>query len=121
MLKESLEIIKNIRKGEGIYLFSLISGKKLGFSAYKEYQRALNKFNNNLIKLSKEVGLNYKITSYTIRHSFATSLKNLKVPIEVISEMLGHRSIKTTQIYLKSFSLDELFKANNAMYKHVTR
>ncbi len=30
------------------------------------------------------------VTSYTIRHSFATTLKEQDVPIEMISELLGH-------------------------------
>lgn len=40
------------------------------------------------------------VTSYTIRHSFATTLKAQDVSIEMISELLAHESITTTQIYL---------------------
>ena len=42
-------------------------------------------------------------TAYTIRHSWATNAKYQGIPIEMISESLGHKSIKTTQIYLKGF------------------
>jgi site-specific recombinase XerD len=36
------------------------------------------------------------------RHSFATTVTlEHDVPIETVSQMLGHRSIKTTQIYAK--------------------
>ena len=35
-------------------------------------------------------------------HSFATTVSlEHDVPIEMISQMLGHRTIKTTQIYAK--------------------
>ena len=41
------------------------------------------------------------ITNHMLRHSFATALVDEKVPIQVISELLGHKSISTTQIYAK--------------------
>lgn len=43
------------------------------------------------------------MSSHVARHSFATILKNSGVNISLISEMLGHTDLKTTQIYLDSF------------------
>ena len=42
------------------------------------------------------------MTTHMAKHTFATSvtLEN-DVPIETVSQMLGHKSIKTTQIYAK--------------------
>ena len=34
------------------------------------------------------------------------------IPIEMISESLGHKSIKTTQTYLKGFGLKKRTEAN---------
>jgi len=42
------------------------------------------------------------LTSYVSRHSFATQAMMLEVPFKVISTMLGHSDLKTTEIYLKS-------------------
>jgi len=39
---------------------------------------------------------------HSIRHAFATKLLSEKKSIKVISDLLGHRSIKTTYIYTKS-------------------
>lgn len=111
------KIIALLKKQGSKYMFPIISGAQQGLYAYKEYQNALRKFNYSLKVLTQKIGINAKVTSYTIRHSFATSLKNQKVPIEMISELLGHTSIKTTQIYLKSFSLSELSKINKANIK----
>ena len=43
-------------------------------------------------------------------------LKEQNVPIEMISELLGHKSIKTTQIYLRSFSLGKMTEVNSACF-----
>ena len=59
------------------------------------------------------------VTSYTFRHSWATTAKYRGVPIEMISESLGHKSIKTTQIYLKGFDLNERTKVNKLNYSYV--
>ena len=59
--------------------------------------------------------------TYTLRHSWATTAKYRGVPIEMISESLGHKSIKTTQIYLKGFELEERTKVNKQNYYYVRR
>ena len=41
------------------------------------------------------------IMKYVSRHTNATLLLSLEVPIETVSKILGHSDIKTTQIYAK--------------------
>ncbi|WP_165157286.1 site-specific integrase [Parabacteroides sp. ZJ-118] len=101
------------------YLFPFLSGKKTGEEAYVEYNKALYRFNRDLRLLAETCGVDEPVTSYTIRHSFATTLREQEVPIDVISELLGHTSIKTTQIYLKSFSLERLSAVNRACFGSV--
>lgn len=103
------------------YLFNILSGNyKWGSEeAYREYQSALRRFNNQLRSLSKELNIRSLITSYTLRHSWATTAKYRGVSIEMISESLGHKSIKTTQIYLKGFELEERTKVNKMNYSYV--
>lgn len=103
----------------GRYLFPFLSGKNEGYAEYREYNTALAHFNRKLKALGKAVGVASEITSYSIRHSFAMALKERNVPIEMISELLGHKSIKTTQIYLRSFSLDKQTAANYSCFESV--
>ncbi|MBF8962164.1 site-specific integrase [Pontibacter sp. FD36] len=56
---------------------------------------------NNWIK---EAGINKHITFHNSRHSFACNLLNNNTNIVHIKNLLGHRSIKTTEIYAKSTS-----------------
>ena len=87
--------------------------------AFREYTSALADFNRSLKELANACGVTEIVTSYSIRHSFATTLKEQGVPIEMISELLGHQSIKTTQIYLKSFSLDRMSAVNKACFESI--
>ena len=72
-----------------------------------------------LFRSKEVVGITSDVTSYTIRHSFARALKEQNVPIEMISELLGHKSIKTTQIYLRSFSLEKMTVVNKSCFENV--
>lgn len=105
------------------YLFNILSGeyKRTEEEGYREYQSALSHFNNNLKKLAKKLKIQSSITSYSLRHSWATTAKYRGVPIEMISESLGHKSIKTTQIYLKGFELGERTKVNRLNYTYVSK
>lgn len=126
ILNESQEAISRLRNnstpqnGCPDYLFDILKGdkKRKEESKHREYQSALRRFNNQLKCLARALHLNSTVTSYTLRHSWATNAKYRGIPIEMISESLGHRSIKTTQIYLKAFGLEERTKANklNCLY-----
>jgi site-specific recombinase XerD len=58
--------------------------------------------NAYLKELADICGITTRITFHIARHTFATTvtLQN-NVPIDSVSKMLGHKSIKTTQIYAK--------------------
>ena len=122
---ESLRELSSDVGKDSPYLFPFLKGIKVGKEAYKEYTSALAHFNRNLKRLARACGVSIPITSYSIRHSFAMILKEQDVPIEMISELLGHKSIKTTQIYLKSFSLEKMSAVNKicfeSVYNHVPK
>lgn len=124
--QEMLEQLRNRRSprpGCPDYLFGILQGdkKRKDEKAYREYQSALRRFNYCLKSLAKRLRLNFPVTSYTLRHSWATTAKYRGVPIEMISESLGHKSIKTTQIYLKGFELKERTEVNRMNLSYVKR
>lgn len=71
---------------------------------FSTWQNAETKLISNGLRFifTCSLSLAEPITFHTSRHTYATTvcLSN-DVPIETLSKMLGHRSIRTTQIYAK--------------------
>jgi site-specific recombinase XerD len=57
--------------------------------------------NKHLKTISKKAEIEKNITFHVARHTFAVKAISIGIPIEVVSKLLGHTDIKTTQIYAK--------------------
>ncbi len=114
ILSEFQHILHRISLDKDDYILPILSkGSTMDSkSGYMEYQKALSSTNRNLRRLASSLGISNIISTYTFRHSWATTAKYIGIPIEQISEMLGHKSITTTQTYLKAFNIDKLTETN---------
>ena len=63
-------------------------------------------YNMRLKVLASYAGINKRLTSHVGRHSFATWALSSGVPLPVVSKMLGHKKISTTEIYAKVLQQD---------------
>ena len=87
-------------------------------AAYRAYRTALRTYNNYLKQLSAMLGEEVCLTSYVARHSWASVMHELDMPISVISQGLGHDSELTTQIYIKSLENNKIHGANKFLIDH---
>ncbi|MEA3505110.1 MAG: tyrosine-type recombinase/integrase, partial [Bacteroidota bacterium] len=87
--KDSIRIHQNIKKGHEDYLFLNRRGAKL--------TRVM--IYHIVNELAKSADIKKKISPHTFRHSFATHLVEGGANLRAVQEMLGHKSITTTEIY----------------------
>ena len=60
------------------------------------------KMNDHLKVLQELASISKNLSTHIARHTFATTITlSNNVPIETVSRMLGHTTIRTTQIYAK--------------------
>ncbi|WP_304312280.1 site-specific integrase [Phocaeicola plebeius] len=88
------------------YLLPIVS--IAGYKGEQLYNHIRNRFgrnNKNLANLAKVLEItDMKLTSYVSRHTMAMTLQDNQVPREVISQILGHSDLATTNTYLDSFN-----------------
>lgn len=114
--KEIIRYYRN-QNPKGKYIFPILNEKihKTPEQIKTRIKTALKKYNDALEKITKHLGIDAHVTSYVSRHSFASVLKKKNIPIDQISEMLGHTDVRTTQIYLKSLEYEEKLRISKEL------
>ncbi|MCM8806394.1 MAG: site-specific tyrosine recombinase XerD [Candidatus Omnitrophica bacterium] len=99
LLKEYLKSRKNYVCE---YLFLNNQGKKLSRQSVWKIVKKYAKFS----------GIEKNITPHTFRHTFATHLLSEGLDLRIVQELLGHKSIATTEIYthLERKKVKEIYK-----------
>lgn len=89
LLKKYYQANESVIKQSGYFFINLRGGR------FSEQSIRLM-----LKKYTKMAGIDRNITPHMFRHSFATYLIEEGVDISCVQQILGHSSIKTTQIYI---------------------
>lgn len=115
----------NIKQKIPIYL--LFEGKALNLIGKYDSLEAMNKIGcnadvNRILKdITCKAGIAKRVTFHTARHTFATLLLGQSIPITTIQRLLGHTSVKTTQIYSEVLDDTLIYDLKKAAKKRESR
>ena len=112
LINEALSIL-DFFKNDTKYLFPYLRVNDIPKYRVKSINRYVNE---QLEKISKELKFDKRLSFYSARHCYAELNYKAGVRIEIISQMLGHSDLKTTQVYLRSFSDDEVDAAAETIF-----
>ena len=115
VLKQMEEIINRYSDNGSPYLLPVIT--RPGEDGRRQYETALRRVNKSLKIITEMIQLPVTLTTYVSRHAWATIAKSKNIPVNVISDALGHDSITTTQIYLASIDTSTIDRANELIIK----
>lgn len=79
----------------------------------KYYKNMSKQVNRWLKKIGTMAGIQIPLTMYVARHTWASLAKQKNIPLNVISDGLGHDSEKTTLIYLSTLDTSAVDDANS--------
>ncbi|ANI89104.1 hypothetical protein A9P82_07255 [Arachidicoccus ginsenosidimutans] len=82
-------------------------------SKINQFIKVTNKWMN---AIAKELGIDFNVTTYVARHSFATILVTEgNAPLEFVGQSFGHANISTTQNYFSGFDKKKQVEFNKAL------
>ncbi len=106
--QETWLIYKSVKTGTEVRLPLYLLFSKFGITILNKYKDNLEDFfhlrdnsniNKDLIIITRLAGLSKRISFHTARHTNATLLIYNGINITTVQKLLGHKSVKTTQIY----------------------
>lgn len=114
-IRELLEWFRANTPLTGDHLLPVVTKEYTGEELYNHVRTRYKRINMNLKKLGKALGIRLTLTTYVSRHTMAMVLQGNNQSREVISQVLGHRNLATTNVYLDSFKTDVLDHAANLL------
>lgn len=106
---QSIELIEKYSKTNSPYLFPILSTfHKTELQRANRVHKVIGKVNQRLKEIGQALEIPIDLTTYVARHSQATIMKKAGVSTSIIRELMGHSSEKVTQIYLDSFSNEQI-------------
>ena len=109
-MQQILDLYRTKDSKSSDYIFPLLERK---FDDGGELRKAISSknviINRNLKDLATKAGIEVNVSFHIARHSFAQyALKRTSMDLYQISKALGHKNLKITEQYLKSFDEEKL-------------
>lgn len=119
---EARIIMERYHTGECPFVFPFLhTHTKDGMVKGLSEQSALRRVNRHARRIGILAGLPIPLSTYVMRHTFATLMLEAAKPVELISQCLGHSSIRTTELYLSRISMFRVDKEVDDMFNRMLR
>ena len=118
VVPELEEIMRRYHRKDSPYVLPFLHESRKGNTGKELSEKsALRRINRAVYNIIGDV----KLTTYVLRHTWATLMLEDGSQVEVISQCMGHSSIRTTQIYLSRISSRKIDKAVRGKYDRQLR
>ena len=117
VLEPMQEIINRYARTNTPYLFPLLTATEPR-AAMVEYEKLRHLYNRHLKRLAVLANLP-KLTSYQVRHTWASIANAQGTDLPVISKAMGHTNTQTTLIYISEIDDHRVDEANEAIVKSI--
>lgn len=105
--------IKPIRPGNRI--FDVLPDGITPEQEYKRTQNFIRLVNKYVQRIANRCEINKNVTTYTARHSYASTAIIEGLPVAYISQDLGHADLNTTMFYIERLETEEIKQARGRM------
>ena len=126
LLPAMIDIMKRYEREDSEYVLPILMNDSGGTmkeaspeSLHQLYQCRLRQYNYSLHRLSEKLNLPRSLTSYVVRHSWASIAYQHHVDIGLIGKALGHTKSSTTLLYIKSLADPDLATANQSLMQEL--
>ena len=114
LLPSMLRIIERYQEADSDYVFPILTADTPE-RQHHLYSCRLRQYNYSLRRLEQFLPTPCHLSSYVVRHSWASIAYQHHLDISLIGKALGHTKTSTTLLYIKSLADPDLAKANQEM------
>lgn len=126
LLPAMQKIIRKYNDPHSEYIFPILSSPSPNIpttqqseALHKQYCRNLRRYNYSLHRLSEKIGASRPLSSYVVRHTWASIAYQHHLDIGLIGKALGHTKTSTTLLYISNLFDRDLADANINLMKEL--
>lgn len=126
LLPAMVDIMRRYHQEDSEYVFPILREKAFADISHAKaesprdtlhrlYLLRLRQYNYSLSRLSEKLGATFHLSSYVVRHSWASLAYQHHVDIGLIGKALGHTKSSTTLLYIKGIEETDLGNVNQSL------
>lgn len=118
---EAMEMMERYHRADSPFVFPFLHTYQRNRGTTLPEESVLRRINQQARLIGEQAGLPIPLTTYVMRHTWATLMLESGKPVELIGQCLGHTSIRTTQIYLSNISVSRIDREVDDMVNRMLR